>query len=241
MVNLNHRERLLLQITIAIASSNHKQRLRFLLQIGSIAAIALYSYSKSQVDSRSVHSITSQLADSKKSIITQLQPLLSSSPSMHCVPPFTIFSNNQQWTQTNRRNPAGMATGILAGLMPGRFLNIKHQLLIKSAVLKKSSPHGDDDESEGGDQLVRRRRRLDLKGDDLAETSAVRRRQSWILSRWAARQAQEMITTIERRNLESELMALTSASAINKNKSNDMEMERRSQAVPSNTPSSCKS
>ncbi|CAH1430403.1 unnamed protein product [Lactuca virosa] len=71
-----------------------------------------------------------------------------------------------------------------------------------------SSPHGDDDESEGGDQLVRRRRRSDLEGDDLAETSAARRRQSRILSRWAARQAQEMITTIERRNRESELMAL---------------------------------
>ncbi|KAI3518189.1 hypothetical protein L1887_06663 [Cichorium endivia] len=90
-----------------------------------------------------------------------------------------------------------------------------------------SSPHGDDDESEGGDQLVRRRRRSDLEGDDLAETSAARRRQSRILSRWAARQAQEMITTIERIHLESELMALTRASTINKNKSNDMEMERQ--------------
>ncbi|KAJ9553656.1 hypothetical protein OSB04_017701 [Centaurea solstitialis] len=49
-----------------------------------------------------------------------------------------------------------------------------------------SSPcnNDDGDESEAGDQLVRRRRR------------------------WAARQAQEMITTIERRNRESELMAL---------------------------------
>ncbi|VFQ62665.1 unnamed protein product [Cuscuta campestris] len=62
-----------------------------------------------------------------------------------------------------------------------------------------------DDESE---QLVRRRRRSDLEGDDLAESSAARRRHSRILSRWAARQAQEMITTMERRNRESELMAL---------------------------------
>ncbi|KAI3817602.1 hypothetical protein L1987_11398 [Smallanthus sonchifolius] len=66
----------------------------------------------------------------------------------------------------------------------------------------------DEDESEGGDLVVRRRRRSDLEGDDLAETSAARRRQSRILSRWAARQAQEMITTMERRNRESELMAL---------------------------------
>ncbi|KAI3816169.1 hypothetical protein L1987_15859 [Smallanthus sonchifolius] len=73
-----------------------------------------------------------------------------------------------------------------------------------------SSPRNDEDEdeSEGGDLVVRRRRRSDLEGDDIAETSAARRRQSRILSRWATRQAQEMITTMERRNRESELMAL---------------------------------
>ncbi|XP_075513485.1 uncharacterized protein LOC142548818 isoform X1 [Primulina tabacum] len=65
----------------------------------------------------------------------------------------------------------------------------------------------EDDEDEG-EQLVRRRRRSDLDGDDFAESSAARRRHSRILSQWAARQAQEMITTIERRNRESELMAL---------------------------------
>ncbi|CAN0910574.1 Protein neuralized [Linum grandiflorum] len=66
----------------------------------------------------------------------------------------------------------------------------------------------ENDDPEEGDHLVRRRRRSDLEGDDLAESSAARRRHSRILSRWAARQAQEMITTIERRNRESELMAL---------------------------------
>ncbi|KAL2994882.1 hypothetical protein AAZX31_10G187900 [Glycine max] len=71
-----------------------------------------------------------------------------------------------------------------------------------------SSSRAPDDEDDEGDQLVRRRRRSDLEGDDLAESSAARRRHSRILSRWAARQAQEMITTIERRNRESELMAL---------------------------------
>lgn len=71
-----------------------------------------------------------------------------------------------------------------------------------------SSPRNVDNEDEEGDQLVRRRRRSDLEGDDLAESSAARRRHSCILSCWAARQAQEMITTIERRNRESELMAL---------------------------------
>ncbi|KAI3458917.1 hypothetical protein Pfo_030972 [Paulownia fortunei] len=65
-----------------------------------------------------------------------------------------------------------------------------------------------EDEEDEGEQLVRRRRRSDLDGDDLAESSAARRRHSRILSGWAARQAQEMITTIERRNRESELMAL---------------------------------
>ncbi|KAK4367094.1 hypothetical protein RND71_014974 [Anisodus tanguticus] len=71
-----------------------------------------------------------------------------------------------------------------------------------------SSVHNTEDEDEESEQLVRRRRRSDLEGDDLAESSAARRRHSRILSRWAARQAQEMITTIERRNRESELMAL---------------------------------
>ncbi|RVW39065.1 Protein neuralized [Vitis vinifera] len=71
-----------------------------------------------------------------------------------------------------------------------------------------STMRNPEDEDEEGDQLVRRRRRSDLEGDDLAESSAARRRHSRILSRWAARQAQEMITTIERRNRETELMAL---------------------------------
>ncbi|PKI74549.1 hypothetical protein CRG98_004876, partial [Punica granatum] len=71
-----------------------------------------------------------------------------------------------------------------------------------------SSTRTPDDDDDDGDQLVRTRRRSDLDGDDLAESSAARRRRSRILSRWAARQAQEMITTIERRNRESELMAL---------------------------------
>ncbi|KAE8679443.1 hypothetical protein F3Y22_tig00111402pilonHSYRG01469 [Hibiscus syriacus] len=71
-----------------------------------------------------------------------------------------------------------------------------------------STNRNPDDEDDEGDQLFRRRRRSDLEGDDLAESSAARRRHSRILSRWAARQAQEMITTIERRNRESELMAL---------------------------------
>lgn len=65
-----------------------------------------------------------------------------------------------------------------------------------------------EEEEEEGEQLIRRRRRSDLDGDDLAESSAARRRHSRILSRWAARQAQEMMTTMERRNRESELMAL---------------------------------
>lgn len=71
-----------------------------------------------------------------------------------------------------------------------------------------SSPRNDEEEDEDESDMLVRRRRLDLEGDDLAETSAARRRQSRILSRWAAQQAHEMITTMERRNRESELMAL---------------------------------
>lgn len=84
---------------------------------------------------------------------------------------------------------------------------------MSAALASCSTAHDeeDDDDSasvDGPDQLVRRRRRSDLEGEDLAETSAARRRHSRILSRWVARQAEEMITTIERRNRESELMAL---------------------------------
>ncbi|KAI4385753.1 hypothetical protein MLD38_003746 [Melastoma candidum] len=72
-----------------------------------------------------------------------------------------------------------------------------------------SSPRTTDVEDEdGGEQLVRTRRRSGLDRDDLAESSAARRCRSRILSRWAARQAQDMITNIERRNRDSELMAL---------------------------------
>ncbi|XP_073305678.1 uncharacterized protein [Primulina huaijiensis] len=62
----------------------------------------------------------------------------------------------------------------------------------------------EDDEVE---QLARRGR-SDLAGVDSAESSDARRHQSRILTQWAARQAQDMITTIERRNREAELIAL---------------------------------
>lgn len=48
---------------------------------------------------------------------------------------------------------------------------------------------------------------MDLDSDEWAESSAARRRLSKVSRRWTARQA-EMITTIERRNWESELIAL---------------------------------
>ncbi|CAN6992086.1 unnamed protein product [Brassica rapa subsp. trilocularis] len=74
-----------------------------------------------------------------------------------------------------------------------------------------NDPHDQEDE-----QPLRRRRRSDHLhqggGDDIAESSAAR--QSRILSRWAARQAQEMITTIERRNRESELIAIAGLHAV---------------------------
>ncbi|XP_015067341.1 uncharacterized protein LOC107012117 isoform X2 [Solanum pennellii] len=74
-----------------------------------------------------------------------------------------------------------------------------------------TSARNTEDEDDDSDGPVRRRRRTTslIEGDDnLAESSAARRRRSRILSRWAARQAEHMITTIERRNRESELMAL---------------------------------
>lgn len=77
-----------------------------------------------------------------------------------------------------------------------------------------SSARNTEDEDDEGDQLVRRRHRSEFEGDDLPESSAARRRQSRILSWWAARQAEDMITTIERSNRESELMALARLHAV---------------------------
>ncbi|WOL18231.1 hypothetical protein Cni_G27024 [Canna indica] len=84
-----------------------------------------------------------------------------------------------------------------------------------TAALSSSScaAGGGEDDDEGNaaaaEQLAaRRRRRSDLEGDDIAESSAAACRHSRVFSRWVARQAEEMITTIERRNRESELMAL---------------------------------
>ncbi|XP_073019920.1 LOW QUALITY PROTEIN: uncharacterized protein [Primulina eburnea] len=69
---------------------------------------------------------------------------------------------------------------------------------------RTSTTEEEDDEVE---QLARRGR-SDLAGVDSAESSDARRHHSRILTQWAARQAQDMITTIEQRNREAELIAL---------------------------------
>ncbi|KAG6476530.1 uncharacterized protein LOC122024362 [Zingiber officinale] len=85
--------------------------------------------------------------------------------------------------------------------------------------------------SEGLDQSARRRRRSDLEGDDLAESSAAARRHNRILSQWAARQAEEMIiTNIERRNRESELMALARLHAVSMLDASFLRETRRAQS-----------
>ncbi|CAL9108632.1 unnamed protein product [Musa textilis] len=99
-----------------------------------------------------------------------------------------------------------------------------------------SAVDNEDDPAPGGggdaaDQLARRRRRSDVEGDDLAETSAAARRHSRILSRWVARQAEEMITTIERRNRESELMALARLHTVSMLDSSFLRESRRSQTT----------
>ncbi|GLJ39203.1 hypothetical protein SUGI_0799440 [Cryptomeria japonica] len=65
----------------------------------------------------------------------------------------------------------------------------------------------DEDEDEEGEQLLCRQHSSN-NGQDSIESSAARRRQSRILNRWAARQAQEMITTMERQTREAELISL---------------------------------
>lgn len=75
----------------------------------------------------------------------------------------------------------------------------------------------------------RRRRRSDFESDDLAESSAAVRRHSRILSRWITRQAEEMITTIERRNRESELMALAGLHTVSMLDSSFLRESRRAE------------
>ncbi|KAK8969548.1 hypothetical protein KSP40_PGU007886 [Platanthera guangdongensis] len=107
-----------------------------------------------------------------------------------------------------------------------------------TALASCSSIRATDDEEgagagsagDGVDQLIRRRRRSDLEGDDLAESSAAARRHSRILSRWVARQAEEMITTIERRNRESELMALAGLHTVSMLDSSFLHEPRSSQS-----------
>lgn len=97
---------------------------------------------------------------------------------------------------------------------------------------------GEEAEAEG---VARRRRRADRGGEDededgMGETSAARRRRrssSRILGRWAARQAQEMITTMERRNRESELMALAGLHTVSML---DSSFLRESRVSPSPSP-----
>ncbi|KAH0943929.1 hypothetical protein HID58_003566 [Brassica napus] len=96
------------------------------------------------------------------------------------------------------------------------------------------NPDNDHHDQED-EQPLRRRRRSDHLhqggGDDIAESSAAR--QSRILSRWAARQAQEMITTIERRNRESELIAIAGLHAVSTLDSSFLREETpRTQASP---------
>lgn len=96
----------------------------------------------------------------------------------------------------------------------------------------------DEDGVDNAEQLARRRRRSDLEGDDLAESSAAVRRHSRILSRWVARQAEEMITTMERRNRESELLALAGLHTVSMLDSSFLREPRRAQqqSVPVERP-----
>ncbi|KAE8713880.1 kinetochore protein nuf2-like [Hibiscus syriacus] len=112
----------------------------------------------------------------------------------------TDFQALQQKPESQHDDGAEFERG-LEELMRGHF----DDCMSFASCSVSRSPDEEDDE---GDRLVRRRARSDIEGDDLAESSAARRRHSRILSRWAARQAQEMITTMERRNRESELIDL---------------------------------
>ncbi|XP_072967991.1 uncharacterized protein [Typha angustifolia] len=106
-----------------------------------------------------------------------------------------------------------------------------------------SSCSGDEEEEEdnASDLLARRRRRSDLESDDLAESSAAARRQSRILGRWVARQAEEMITSMEQRTRESELMALAGLHTVSTLDSSFLHEPRRSPSAAVERPVAARS
>ena len=103
--------------------------------------------------------------------------------------------------------------------------------LVHGCMASTAGVGGGADES-----FDRRRRRSDFEGDDLAESSAAVRRHSRILSRWITRQAEEMITTIERRNHESELMALAGLHTVSMLDSSFLRESRRNDESPVERP-----
>lgn len=86
-------------------------------------------------------------------------------------------------------------------------------------------------EEEESDQLSRRQHRSN--SEESAESSAARRRQSRILNRWAARQAQEMITTMERQAREAELLSLAGLHSVSTRNSSFLRESSPSRSVRS--------
>ncbi|KAF6136640.1 hypothetical protein GIB67_016096 [Kingdonia uniflora] len=71
-----------------------------------------------------------------------------------------------------------------------------------------SSPRGNDENENDENENCR------MDNTQSEESSVMRRRQSRILDRWAARQAREMIITIERQTHEAELLALSNSNNV---------------------------
>ncbi|CAA6662642.1 unnamed protein product [Spirodela intermedia] len=98
---------------------------------------------------------------------------------------------------------------------------------------REPDDHGDVVASEGLDKLIRRRRRVYLDGDEQTEPEVTRRHHTRLISRWVARQVEEMITIIKQRNRESELIALAGLHTVSMLESSFLRVSRRT--TPSGT------
>ncbi|EHA8587810.1 putative E3 ubiquitin-protein ligase LUL3 [Cocos nucifera] len=115
------------------------------------------------------------------------------------------------------RDPNRLAAGVFGAHAHHPFGNNLRKVLIREVdrdpvSVTSSTSSSSTTMAVGGRDAVGPRKMTELSsavGEDSGSPSTARKRQSQILDRWAARQAREMVTTIERQAHEAEISALT--------------------------------
>ncbi|XP_010928795.1 uncharacterized protein [Elaeis guineensis] len=111
------------------------------------------------------------------------------------------------------RDPNRVAAGVFAAHAHHPFGKTRNKVLLRDrdrvGVTSPPSSSSTPMAVGGTDAVIRRKTEPSSGGGEDAVFLATQNRQSQILNRWAARQAREMITTIERQAHEAEISALT--------------------------------